>query len=238
MPRGAESWFIMYNPESIKKYLAKMTDAIKRYDVIPAAELTVSVSKGNRKIGRVMNVSIPPIITCANCKECKYLCYDIKANLQYLNVVNSRAKNYSILIRDREQYFSQIESAISRRRTNKFFRWHVAGDILDINYFSHMVEIARRHSDFVFWTYTKNYAIVNAYCDKYGRAAIPGNLHIMFSEWRGLKMVNPYHFPEFRVVFKTDAVRPTGHYCPGNCDICKANCRGCLAGETTYCNEH
>lgn len=228
----------MYNPESIKKYLAKMTAAINNYDTIPAAELTVCISKGNRKIGRVMNVSIPPIMTCAHCRECKSICYDIKANLQYLNVVNARAKNYSILKRDRAEYFGQIENAISRRQKNKFFRWHVAGDIIDMDYFENMVAIAARHPDFVFWTYTKNYELINSFCDLNGRDAIPANLHIMFSEWRGLPMVNPYHFPEFRVVFKDDAVKPTGHYCPGNCDICKANCRGCLAGETTYCNEH
>jgi hypothetical protein len=145
----------MYNPDSIKKYLAKMTAAINNYDTIPAAELTVCISKGNRKIGRVMNVSIPPIMTCAHCQECKSICYDIKANLQYLNVVNARAKNHSILKRDRAEYFGQIENAISRRQKNKFFRWHVAGDIIDMDYFENMVAIAARHSDFVFWTYTK-----------------------------------------------------------------------------------
>ena len=51
-------------------------------------------------------------------------------------------------------------------------------------------------------------------------------------------MDNPYNFPEFRVVFKDDLVKPVGFYCPGNCDICKVAGRGCIARETTYCNEH
>ena len=54
-------------------------------------------------------------------------------------------------------------------------------------------------------------------------------------------MVNPYKFQEFRVVFKNDAEKPDpvkNWYCPGNCDICKKIGRGCVAHETTYCNEH
>ena len=231
----------MYSKESVKKAVNNLVIARRHFDEQALEELTVTISKGNRKIGRVMNVSLPPILTCANCKECMYYCYDVKAVLQYpRNVATARAKNLSILARDREKYFSDIEKAIGRRRLNKFFRWHVAGDIVDIDYFNRMVEIARRHIDFVFWTYTKNYDVVNAWIAANGgtKNAIPGNLHIMYSEWRGMEMRNPYGMPEFRVVFKDDVEKPTGFYCPGNCDICKANCRGCLAGETTYCNEH
>ena len=60
----------------------------------------------------------------------------------------------------------------------------------------------------------------------------------MFSEWRGMPMSNPHGMPEFKVVFKDDAEKPRGFYCPGNCDICKNSKRGCVAGETVYCNEH
>ena len=207
----------MYSNESIKK---------------------MCISSGNRKIGRVMNVSLPPVLTCANCKECMHICYDIKACLQYpQTVINARMRNYILLLKDRDEYFRRVDEKMRRRRTNKFFRWHVAGDIIDLDYFVRMVENARNHPDFTIWTYTKNYSVVNEYCDIYGVESIPSNLHIMFSEWRGLPMINPYHFPEFRVVFK-DEEKPSGFYCPGNCDICKACKRGCIGGETTYCNEH
>lgn len=233
----------MYSHNSITKavrnlrekysfYLAKITrDGV--------GSVKMCISTGNRKIGRVLNVSLPPVLTCANCSECKYLCYDIKACLQYVNVVDARARNLAILRADRDEYFRRIDDKLSRRRTNKFFRWHVSGDIVDLDYLARMVDIARAHPDFVFWTYTKNYAVVNEYCrTRGGRVAIPENLSIMFSEWRGMPMVNPYGFPEFSVVFKDDEHKPTGHYCPGNCDVCKATHRGCIAGETTYCHEH
>ena len=226
----------MFNPESIKKVVRLLNSRKAMYSKVSVKDIKLCISTGNVKIGRVMNVSLPPILTCANCKECKSYCYDIKACLQYPEtVIDARIRNLVILQKDREEYFHRIEQAISRRRKNKFFRWHVAGDIVDVDYFDHMVKIAERHPDFRFWTYTKCYAVVNAWVADHG--TVPENLSVMFSEWRGMPMDNPYHFPEFRVVFK-DEQRPAGFYCPGNCDICKQNGRGCISRETVYCMEH
>lgn len=234
----------MYSKESIKKAVDLMNARRVYYAIIAVDQIKLAISSGNRKIGRVMNVSLPPIMTCANCKECKYLCYDVKACLQYPNtVIDARIRNLSILMKDRDEYFNRIDAAMDRRRKNKYFRWHVAGDIVDIDYFNRMVENAKSHPGFIIWTYTKNYSVVNEWIRQHGgnKSALPANFTVMFSEWRGIEMVNPYGMPEFRVVFKTDTVKPDPkkvHYCPGNCDVCKALHRGCVAGETTYCNEH
>ena len=150
-------------------------------------------------------------------------------------VIDARMRNLTVLKKDRDDFFDRIDAAMSRRRKNKFFRWHVAGDIVDIDYFDRMVKNARRHPDFTIWTYTKMYHIVNAWLDENG--PLPENFHVMFSEWRGMPMDNPHGMPEFRVVFK-DETAPAGHYCPGNCDICKNLHKGCVVGETTYCMEH
>lgn len=223
-----------YSKESISKMLKLMMETHEHY--MTQQDIKLCISCGNRKIGRVMNVSLPPVLSCGRCKQCMHYCYDIKACLQYpATVIDARVRNWTLLQRDRAEYFRRIEEKISRRRRNKYFRWHVAGDIIDRDYFENMVAIAERHPDFVFWTYTKMYHIVNEFISGGGR--IPKNLHIMFSEWRGLEMKNPYAMPEFRVVFKGE-VPPVGYYCPGNCDVCKANGRGCLAGETTYAHEH
>lgn len=228
----------MYSEKSLRKVIKLMKDHGKMLSKIPVEDIKMAISKGNRKIGRVMNVSLPPLLSCANCSGCSKLCYDIKACLQYPGtVIDARMRNFTILQKDRDEYFRRIDDAISRRRVNKFFRWHVAGDIVDMDYFDRMVEIARRHPDFKFWTYTKNYAVVNRWVDENGRDALPANLSVMFSEWRGMPMDNPHGFPEFRVVFK-DETPPAGFYCPGNCDVCKEINRGCIVGETTYCNEH
>ena len=227
----------MYRIESLRKLIRQLKDHGKVLAKLPVDELKVAISKGNQKIGRVMNVSLPPIISCKNCSGCKHLCYDVKACLQYDNVRKARMKNWTLLNKDRDEFFRQIDRALYRRLLHKYFRWHVAGDIVDEDYFARMVELARKHKLFRFWTYTKNYDDVNAYVEKHGKDSIPKNFSMMFSEWRGMEMRNPYGFPEFRVVFK-DEVPPAGFYCPGNCDVCKELERGCIVGETTYCHEH
>ena len=233
-----------YSKESLAKVVQLMNEKKNVYNNIPVEEIKLCISKGNVKIGRVMNVSIPPIITCHHCKECKYYCYDVKACLQYPNtVIDARIRNYTVLTKNRDEYFSRINRAMKRRRTNKYFRWHVAGDIVDYDYFNRMIENAKANPDFIIWTYTKEYETVNEWIKNHGgtKESLPKNFTVMFSEWRGLAMNNPYGLPEFRVVMKDDESKPDpkkNHYCPGNCDICKKCNRGCVVGKTTYCNEH
>lgn len=239
----------MYNKESLVKVVKLMRATEKAYESKASADIKMCISKGNRKIGRVMNVSLPPIMTCHNCKECKYFCYDIKACLQYPNtVIDARIRNYVIMQRSMADYFNRIEQAIERRKTNKYFRWHVAGDIVNMEYFENMVEIAKRHPDFVFWTYTKNYNIVNQYVWEHSSGfvadAIPTNFHIMFSEWDGMPIDNPYGFPIFTCKLKSGNKNHSPEFfdslykCPGNCDICKACGMGCIGGMDTYADEH
>ena len=206
------------------------------------------ISNGNVKIGRVLNVSLPPIITCTNCKECMFYCYDIKACNQYPNtVVDARARNLAILKCDCDRYFNEIRNKCARRRTNKYFRWHVSGDIVDYNYFENMVAIAKEFPDFTFWTYTKNYDVVDSYVSNNGNSkenAIPENFHVMYSEWDGMPIVNPYGFPIFTCKLKSgNRNHPVEFFdslykCPGNCDICKACKMGCIGGMDTYADEH
>ena len=234
-----------YKKSSINKVI-QAAKKLEKQLVNVIDTLKVCISKGNRKIGKVMNVSLMPILTCHNCKECKKLCYDIKACLQYSNtVLPARVKNTVLAKYDRDRFFDEIDKACSRRRLHKYFRWHVAGDILDMDYFERMLDICRNHPDFKFWTYTKYYTIVNMYCDKYGKNAIPENFSIMFSEWDGMPLDNPYNFPVFSCKLKdgnknrTESEFNSMYKCPGNCDICKTgNGHGCIIGEDTYCDEH
>lgn len=230
----------MYKPEFIKKVYNILISLIAYFEsIFDSVNLHVTISKGNKKIGNTLNVSLAPIVSCPNCSGCCKYCYDLKAVNQYKNVANARAKNWVILQKAPERYFADIRKALKSRKKNKYFRWHVSGDITSMYYFEQMVEIAKEYPDFTFWTYTKNYIVVNQYCKNNGntRDCIPVNLSIMFSEWRGMPMINPFKFPEFKVVFK-DEEKPEGKYCPGNCDICIKAHSHCVKGETVYCNEH
>lgn len=228
----------------IREKLQNKIDEIIRDGVF---KYHVSISRGNSKIGHALNVSLAPLVTCGNCGHCAPYCYDIKAVLRYVNVLIARSKNTAIYKEDAKRYFEEIRNVLQRRRTNKYFRWHVGGEIPDAEYFAEMVKIAREFPDFVFWTYTKMYGIVNMYVKSHGgnrETAIPENLKIMFSEWDGTRMYNPYNFPFFTCKLKDGNKNhkpeffSTLYKCPGNCDICRDNGRGCIVGESTYADEH
>ena len=72
----------MYTKESLNKAIQLMKAEKAFLESKNASDIAMCISNGNKKIGKVMNVSLPPILTCHNCKECKYFCYDIKACLQ------------------------------------------------------------------------------------------------------------------------------------------------------------
>ena len=172
-----------HSNESVKKAMDDLKARIsvlsgKRFD-----ELVLHISTGNRKIGRVHNFSMAPGITCANCTGCLAYCYDVKAVLQYPNVAAALAENTVLMKLHREETFQAIDRYISTHKANKFFRWHVSGEILDVDYFDRMVRIARHHPDWVFWTYTKNYRAVNEWIRSNGgsKESVPANLSVMFS---------------------------------------------------------
>lgn len=231
----------MYSPKTIASYLGKMAAAIMEC-IRDLASLHVCITKGNRKIGRVLNVSLPPITSCGGaCRVCKGICYDIKACMQYGNVLLARARNYALAMYDRDRYFAEISAALSPRRRRKVFRWHVGGDILDYDYFCRMVEVARLHPDWRFWTYTKQYDIVNRYVFEHGGsidAAIPGNLSIMFSVWDGLDCINPYEFATFECVLDGNKWPDGVHHCPGNCDVCLETGTGCPFRQSSAVGQH
>ena len=239
----------MYSKETLKKYTKNMRDTMDKYskhfENMPGmAYHEICISKGNRKIGRVHNVSTAPIITCGNCSHCSGLCYDVKANIQYKNVMNARARNTVIATEHFDAFFTGIRYYIAHRKANKYFRWHVGGEIPSIEYFAEMVKTAEMFPDWTFWTYTKMHDIVNEYVRVNGRDSIPENFVIMFSEWDGMALNNPYDFPVFTCKLKDGNKNHPAEYfdtlykCPGNCDICKKAHRGCIAGETTYADEH
>lgn len=236
-----------FKAETIQKAIDLQTIAINHYmrQLKKGIKLKIAVSKDNRKIGKVINVSQAPIITCGkNAKYCKHFCYDLKAVLQYPSTLLARARNTAIARFDLNEYFNQIEDVLQRRQKNFYFRWHVGGDIPSGLYFAKMVELANKYPHFVFWTYTKKYWIVNHWIKVNGQ--LPNNLTVMFSQWKerdesgNIKAIpfdNPYNMPIFTVRFDEEE-KPNLYKCPGNCDICKQLNRGCIAGESTYNDAH
>lgn len=228
----------MLTLESVKKYHEKLEERIAYYDSIPLDELTVSISKGNMKVGNVPNISLPADKTCLNCKDCQLACYDKKACLQYPNVMNARAKNYSIMKRSIKQYFKQVKDGIKKCK-EMFFRFHVGGDISSEEYLDGMVKVTNetlKHH----WTYTKSQDLCNEYIKKHGGfwEEIAPHLVIMYSRWGYAPINNPYNMPVFWCIVKGQKAPKDMYHCPGNCKICIENHRGCPYGESAWTYEH
>ena len=198
---------------------------------------TVKISKGNSKLGAIPSVSLPSIKTCRQC-ACREKCYAQKLERLRPAVRNAYQHNLEVLLKEPETYWREVEASVMMSR---FFRFHVSGDIPTQEYLANMVAVAGRNSHCEILCFTKRYEMVNEFIEKNGE--LPSNLHMIFSGWIGLDMVNPFSLPEAHVRYRDgsttacdDAVE-----CGGNCTECALTEGGCWnlqKGQQVVFNEH
>lgn len=201
-----------------------------------ATPARVSISSGNSKIGAIPSVSLPPVITCPRGVPCAAKCYAAKLCRLRPTVREAYARNLEILRADPAEYWRQVRFAASMAR---YFRFHVSGDIVGADYFAEMVATAEALPGTEFLAFTKNYTVVNAWIAERGQ--LPGNLHLIFSEWGGTEIPNPHGLPTAAVIFKGEEPRDGWKICGGNCAECARCGVGCWelkAGETIAFYEH
>ena len=185
-------------------------------------QLKVSISKGNRKMGAIPSVSLPPIITCPQGAPCAQKCYAAKMCRIYPTVKQAYQNNLDILNNDWYEYWLQVHAAVA---TTKYFRFHVSGDIPNFKYFVEMVMVAKKNPGTHILAFTKQYDIINNYLDIFGK--LPENLKIIFSEWPGMPMENPHNMPVAHVIFKGQEPAESWKICGGNCSECACRGVGC-----------
>ena len=204
--------------------------------------VSIHISGGNTKLGAIMNISLPPVSTCHNCGSCKNYCYAVRSYNRFTDTAAGWNENYLLFLTDPVSYFEQISDAVKLQR---FFRWHVSGDIVNERYFAGMIQVARENPNTHFLAFTKAYQIVNAAIA--AGAVIPSNLHLLFSAAPGVDMPNPYRIPECHINFSDPALNTFNgcagyiHYCGGNCTECAINGCGCfflVPGDVTIINQH
>jgi len=135
-----------------RNVIAKFNDAYAAYEekFIDGEELHVKFSGGNSKMGAVPSASLLPFLTCpARCRDtCGPACYAAKlANLRP-SVLNSYANNTVLAVRDMDRYFEEIRDFC---RAQRFFRFHVSGDIINNQYFEGMLWTANENPHCEFW---------------------------------------------------------------------------------------
>ena len=198
--------------------------------------LKLSVSPGNKKMGAIPSVSLPPVITCPQGAPCAAKCYAAKLCRIYSNVRAAYQNNLDLLNDDWGGYWAQLRAAAL---VTKYFRFHVSGDIPNAGYFKEMVITARQIPGTQFLAFTKRYDFVNKYIEVFG--SLPDNLHIIFSEWGNHKPNNPHGLPTAAVIFKGTEPADNWKICGGNCQECACRGVGCWElkhGETIAFYEH
>lgn len=197
----------------------------------------ISVSPGNTKMGAIPSVSLPPVITCPAGCPCAKKCYAAKLCRLRPSVRDAYARNLAAYREDPAGYFAQVKAAAI---TTRFFRWHVSGDIPDVDYFARMALLARELPGTEFLCFTKKYNLINDYLLM--DYIIPDNLHVIFSEWGdSFRPYNPYGLPTAAVIFKGEEPRNEWKVCGGNCAACACQGVGCWElkrGETIAFYEH
>lgn len=199
--------------------------------------MNVKISEGNSKLGHIPSVSLPTGISCRQDCGCTEKCYARKLERLRPSVMRAYETNWRILHDDPDTYWREVEGAIMMSR---YFRFHVSGDIPDVEYFRRMAEVSQRNPHCGILCFTKKFDIVNDYLTEH---RLPPNLHIVFSGWKGLKMNNPHKLPEAHVRYRdgTTTARPDAVECGGNCTECAMTDGGCWTlgqGEQVVFNEH
>lgn len=197
---------------------------------------TVSISKGNSKMGAIPSVSLPACITCNPNAPCFKLCYAAKITRLYKTVKTAYENNLNILKENPALYWEHVKQGAQMAR---YFRYHVSGDIPNADYFVQMVKLAKQLPNTNFLAFSKQYYIINQFLSDGG--VIPSNLKVIFSNWGAWKCENPYRLPECEIILKGSEPAPDWKICGGNCTECACRGIGCWElknGETIAIYQH
>ena len=174
-------------------------------------ENKVTISNGNSKIGKTINISMPPIEACGKNLPCFKQCYALKSYRQYPNVRKAWGGNYEMYKNHPEEFWNQIRTFLNKTK-RKYFRWHVAGDILDQVYLDTMIDIAAEFPDIKFKVATKRYDLIYP-------METPVNFFLWFSTWPGLDL--PGIAPRMNWLSHDERKPKYTFKCTGLCDDCR-----------------
>lgn len=197
----------------------------------------LTLMRGNNKLGKVLNISLPPEKTCDHNLPCyKSGCYGIKFYRMRPGCRTAWDGNWEMASKHRNDYMRQIHGAIISRNPD-MFRWHVAGDIPDAAYLHDMIYIASWTPHTRHLVFTKKYDILLQTVEY-----LPKNLNIVVSAWPGLELPEIL-MKKFPVAWMKDPKMPDPRipkravHCDGGCSTC-AMCWEIKAGKSVYFDKH
>lgn len=175
----------------------------------------IHISEGNSKLGKIPNISLPPGKSCIINAPClRDGCYARKFYRLYPSCKQAWDENLKYYQESPADYFKEIGEYIQKKKP-RFFRWHVAGDIPDVDYLSRMRSIALSFPGTNFLCFTKRYS--------YDFSNLPDNLTVLLSTWP----TSPVPVTELpKTWLSQDPRKPNAKTikCPGNCLNCGHVC--------------
>ena len=197
--------------------------------------MKLTMTAGNSKLGKVLNLSLPPGETCSPAaRRACYVqgCYARKLERVYKSAGQAWANNLT-LWREHPEVFEGILQARLTHDDAELFRWHVSGDIPGDAYFRMMKRVAASNPGTKFLCFTKK--------ARYARQHTPDNLKMVLSLWPGVPLAaQDINLPAayVRDVKNLDLRIPIdAKPCPGKCDTC-GECWTLGPGESVVFDRH
>ena len=122
----------------------------------------IKISTSNTKLGNIPSFSLPSLVSCPGATEtCFNACYAAKLERIYKNVEKAYTHNLEQIESTTfvAEFKSELNALLSKKNAPKVFRWHVSGDIPDIDYLHNMKNIMIDFPDTTFYAYTRNWAL-------------------------------------------------------------------------------
>lgn len=158
-------------------YVRQQFQAVEEERELAGLGIRIVLSGHNTKLGKVLNISLPPVMTCKPGIPCANGCYANKAWRMYENVRSAWLRNYAAYKRAPERYFEAVALACQEKK-QQHFRWHVSGDIVDQAYLLGMARVALCCPDTKFLCFTKREDFIHNFRS-------PANLKVILSLWPG-----------------------------------------------------
>lgn len=185
--------------------------------------LQIKISQGNSKIGRVPNLSLPPIISCRGDAPCKIECYAQKFYRMYPNVRQAWDSNLTLLTEHPDKFFNDLALYLTFNNPDRF-RLHVAGDFLDSEHFMRICDVFESYPNTQVLAFTKRYEL--PFDDA------PPNMKVVLSVWPGLDLPEWTNLPWAWITGDVRfPVKQTHIKCCGSCIECSYSCWSAVSAE-------
>ena len=200
--------------------------------------LTNLITFSNIKLGgKIPQLNMPYGVSCRKDAPCFKECYCTHGNMAFTTVRDSHKNKMAAYLANPEKFFEEVDREL-RIVEPKYFRYHSAGDIVDIKYLDLMCWLARRHKGTLFLCFTKKFEMVNDYLNEHRK---PSNLILVLSNWGDWTVDNPHNLPESFVDFGNNAhqIPLFAYECSGRCENCNGqHCWHMKKGDSVVFHKH